>query len=263
MPPKKRSLWPSLLSATVVLSVLSLLFCSLWSMDYEWDFAFLWAYIWDQENQAPGLVLHGLWGTLRISLLSITCGTVWGLFLGLLLHLREPVSAAAAEFCVDLFRNTPVLVQLYVAYFVVGTAFEIDAEPAGILTLSLFCGAYIAEITRGQLDVFDKGQIDAARSLGFSPLQMTVHIIAPQAIRRMLPPIVGQFVSLVKDSSLVSVISLTELTKVGMSIVAVSFKSFETWFFIAALYFLINQCLSTLGKRLERRLSRGEQRVSS
>ncbi len=258
MPPRTRKAWPSLLSALIVLLLVGTLSFSLLRMDYDWDFGFLASYLWNEEEQKPGLILLGLWGTLRISFLSILFGSIWGLFLGIILHLREPVSAGAAKLCVDLFRNTPVLVQLYVAYFVVGTAFDIEAEPAGILTLSLFCGAYIAEITRGQLDVFDRGQLDAAQSLGFSPWQCARHIVAPQATRRMLPPLIGQFVSLVKDSSLVSVISLTELTKAGLGIVSVSFKSFETWFFIALLYFLVNQCLATFGRHLERRLSKGE-----
>lgn len=259
MPPRHRSRLYSVVSACVVVAVVGVLAYSLARMDYEWSFAFLWDYLWNAENNEPGLLLQGLWGTLRISLISIVTGTVWGVILGLILYAREPVSLFAARVCVDLFRNTPVLVQLYVAYFVVGTAFDIGAETAGVLTLSLFCGAYIAEMTRGQLDTFEKGQLDAARSLGLTPWQIAAHIIAPQATRRMLPPLVGQFVSLVKDSSLVSVISLTELTKAGLNIVAVSFKSFETWFVVAALYLAVNQCLSSLGRLLEERLSRGER----
>jgi polar amino acid transport system permease protein len=259
MPPRKRSLFYSLLSALIVIGAVGVLTYSLVKMDYDWSFGFLWQYVWNAETNKPGLLLHGLWGTLRIALVAILIGTLWGVALGLILFAREPVSLFAGRLCVDLFRNTPVLVQLYVAYFVIGTAFDISAETAGVLTLSLFCGAYIAEMTRGQLDSFEKGQLDAARSLGLTPMQIGVHIVAPQAARRMLPALVGQFVSLVKDSSLVSVISLTELTKAGLNIVAVSFKSFETWFLIAALYLLINQCLSSAGRLLEEHLSKGQQ----
>jgi polar amino acid transport system permease protein len=241
-------------------------------MDYEWSFGFLGEYFWHsgvietdgygneyQGRGGPGLLLQGLWGTLRISFFSICLGIVWGVALGLILTLREPVSAFTARLVVDLFRNTPVLVQLYVAYFVVGTAFGIEAEAAGILTLGLFCGAYIAELTRVQLEVFDKGQLDAARSLGFSLWQTASHVVIPQVVRRMLPALVNQLVSLVKDSSLVSVISLMELTKAGLNIVSLTFRSFETWFVIAAMYFVINQALSTFGRKLERRLAKGEE----
>ena len=265
MPPHSRSLWTSIASLTVIAVALFILTYSVLSMDYEWNYAFLADYFWQPAEEGstaggrPGLLLEGLWGTIRISAVSIFFGTIWGIFLGLVLYYREPVSAAAAKLIVNIFRNTPLLVQLYVAYFVVGTAFSLEAEPAGILTLSLFCGAYIAEITRGQLETFEKGQLEAAASLGLSPVQTAVHIVLPQASRRMMPPLIGQFVSLVKDSSLVSVISIMELTKAGLNIVSVSFKSFETWFVIAALYFVLNQLVASLGARLEHHLSRSER----
>lgn len=265
MPPRRRSIWTSLASLIIIALALFVLIYSVWSMDYEWSYAYLADYFWQpSENPAipggrPGLLLEGLWGTIRISSISIFLGSIWGTLLGLVLYLREPVSARAARLVVNIFRNTPLLVQLYVAYFVIGTAFSIEAEPAGILTLSLFCGAYIAEITRGQLDTFEKGQLEAAASLGLSPVQTAIHIVLPQISRRMMPPLVGQFVSLVKDSSLVSVISIMELTKAGLNIVSVSFKSFETWFVIAALYFVLNQLVASLGAWLEHHLSRSER----
>lgn len=261
MPPRPRRTWPSVLSAAVILVLATLLVLSVVRMDYDWHFAFLQDYIWTRSPEGslvPGLLLQGFWGTLRISFLAIAIGLACGVFLGIVMTLGEPVSLAASRFFVDVFRNTPVLVQLYVAYFVIGTAFDIGAETAGVLTLGLFCGAYIAEILRVQIEVFEKGQLDAARSLGLSALQTALCIVAPQVARRMLPALVGQLVSLVKDSSLVSVISLMELTKAGLNIVSVSFRSFETWFVIAAFYFVINQILSALGRSLERKLARAE-----
>lgn len=225
-------------------------------MDYHWDFSFLPQYLWDQETNRPGSILYGLWETLWISVVSIVMGSVLGFFIGLLLLTKEKFSRFAAVVYVDIFRNTPVLVQLYVAFFVVGTAIDLSARQAGVVTLSLFCSAYVAEIVRGTLANFEKGQIDAAKSLGFTPVQIAYHVVAPQALKRMLPPLVGQFVSLVKDSSLVSVIGIAELTKSASNIAAVTFRTLEVWFFVAVLYLCLNLVLSTFGRYLEHRLIR-------
>ncbi len=224
------------------------------NLDYEWDFAILKDYFWDPIGQKPGLILQGLWITLKVSAISIVLGSLIGALIGALMMGREPISKWFSVLFVDVFRNTPVLVQLYVMYYIVGAAVEMEPETAGIVTLSLFCAAYVAEIFRGAVLEFEKGQIDAAKAIGLSPVQIALHVGAPQVLRRMLPPLVGQFVSLVKDSSLVSVISVADLTKSALNIVSVTFKSFETWFVIAILYFALNTILSTYGRYLERRL---------
>ncbi|MFW7379796.1 MAG: amino acid ABC transporter permease [Oligoflexus sp.] len=244
----------SLLTIVLLGAIFGLIWHSFISLEYDWDFSFLWHYLWEPETNRPGLILQGLWGTLYISALSILFGSITGIFIGLLLIGKEPFARHAAKLFVDVFRNTPVLVQLYVFYFIVGTALDLQPETAGILTLSLFCSAYVAEIFRGTLLEFEKGQIDAAKSIGLKPWQIARYVIAPQALRRMLPPLVGQFVSLVKDSSLVSIISVTDLTKSALNVVAVSFRSFETWFVIALIYFALNFLLSSYGRYLERRL---------
>ncbi|MES2746558.1 MAG: amino acid ABC transporter permease [Bdellovibrionota bacterium] len=244
----------SLLSLLVLSAAAWFMFKSFSYLDYDWDFAFLKDYLWDSVNNAPGLILQGLWVTLKVSLLSIVWGTIIGVMVGAFMMAREPVLKWFSVIFVDVFRNTPVLVQLYVMYFIVGTAIEMDPETAGIVTLSLFCAAYVAEIFRGAVLEFEKGQIDAAKSMGLSPLQIAYHVAAPQVLRRMLPALVGQFVSLVKDSSLVSVISVADLTKSALNIVSVSFKSFETWFVVAILYCIVNTILSSYGRYLERRL---------
>lgn len=254
---QKLSLWYSLISAVALLVLAFTVGHSFYNLGYDWDFIFLKDYFWDPSTDQPGLILVGLWGTIYISVISIICGSVFGVLCGLLLTSKEPVSRTAAILYVDIFRNTPVLVQLYVVYFIVGTAVEMSPEVAGILTLSLFCSAYVAEIFRGTLLEFERGQIDAAQALGLNSFQLIRFVMAPQILRRMLPPLIGQFVSLVKDSSLVSVISVVDLTKSAMNVVAVSFRSLETWFVIAVIYFSLNFILSSLGRRLERRLRVG------
>ena len=244
----------SLLAALGLAALALLVWHSFASLDYDWQFGFLADYFWDADSGEPGLLIRGLWGTIYISVISILLGSIAGIIVGLILLGQEPISKHFFRFYVDVFRNTPVLVQLYVVYYIVGTALDLSPEVAGIFTLSMFCSAYVAEIFRGTIAEFEKGQIDAAKSLGLSPLQLSLYIIAPQALRRMLPPLIGQFVSLVKDSSLVSIISVTDLTKSALSVVAVSFRSFETWFVVALIYFGLNLLLSSYGRYLEQRL---------
>lgn len=261
--PEKKYPWALSAVAFVILGLfLWGLVHSFLNLDYDWNFSFLKAYIWEQETNRPGLLLQGLWGTFYVSALAIFFGTIGGFLVGLCLLSRERVSRASAFVYVEVFRNTPVLVQLYVMYFVVGTAFNMEAEQAGVVTLSLFCAAYVAEIVRGTLSTFERGQLDAARSMGLTPLQVSWHVVMPQALRSMLPPLVGQFVTLVKDSSLVSVISIMELTKAALNMVSVSFRSFETWFVVALVYLALNTILSTAGRALERRLRRDLQQAT-
>jgi polar amino acid transport system permease protein len=257
MPEKKLSLYYSFLSIFVLFGIFAILIRSFYTLDYEWDFSVLAPYIWlpASEGGGPGLFLQGLWITIKLSFLAIIFGSILGVLLGMLLVANEKVSKAAAIVYVDIFRNTPVLVQLYVAYFIVGTAFNLSGIIAGVLTMSLFCAAYVSEIFRGTIVNFERGQIDAARALGLSPFQIARKVIAPQALRSMLPPLVGQFVSLIKDSSLLSVVAIPELTKEAQNAVTVTFRSFETWFFIAFLYLFVNTVVSSFGRFLEKKLS--------
>jgi polar amino acid transport system permease protein len=257
MPDKKLPLYYSFLSFFVIAIFLAIFVRSFYQLDYSWDFSVLGPYIWlpSTEGGGPGLFLKGLWITIKMSFEGIIFGTILGVIFGMLLTTKEKIAKFAALFYVDIFRNTPVLVQLYVAYFIVGTAFNLSGPVAGVLTMSLFCSAYVAEIFRGTIANFEKGQIDAAKALGLSPFQVARKVIAPQALRNMLPPLIGQFVSLIKDSSLLSVVAIPELTKEAQNAVTVTFRSFETWFFIALLYFVVNTLVSSLGRYLEKRLS--------
>ena len=257
MPDKKLPIYYSFLSLFFILLLVAVFVRSFYQLDYSWDFSVLTPYIWlpSTEGGGPGLFLKGLWITIKMSFEAIICGTILGIIFGMLLTTQEKIAKFAALFYVDVFRNTPVLVQLYVAYFIVGTAFNLSGAVAGVLTMSLFCSAYVAEIFRGTIANFERGQIDAAKALGLSPFQVARKVIAPQALRNMLPPLIGQFVSLIKDSSLLSVVAIPELTKEAQNAVTVTFRSFETWFFIALLYFVVNTLVSSLGRYLEKRLS--------
>ena len=253
MKEKKLNLIFSIASVSLLLLFFFALYSAFKKLDYEWDFRAVISYFW--QDGKPGLILQALWGTFYVSTTSIFFGSVFGIAFGLLLVSREPVARKATYWYVEVFRNTPVLVQMYISYYVIGTLFNLSSLQAGILTLSAFCAAYVAEIVRGTLQQFEKGQIEAAKSIGLTPFQTYYLVIGPQALRRMLPALVGQFVSLVKDSSLVSVLGTVDLTKAALNIVAVSFRSFETWFVIALLYLILNYSISSLGRWLERKLA--------
>lgn len=211
-----------------------------------------------QRHWTAGPLLWGLWTTLWISVVSGALGLFVGLFAGLCRLSKNPTLHDLSTLYVELVRGTPLLVQIFIFYFFIGTVLNLSREFAGVAALALFTGAYVAEIVRAGVQSIARGQDEAARSLGLSAPQAMRHVILPQAFKRVLPPLAGQFISLVKDTSLVSVIAITELTKSGREAITTSFSTFEIWFCVAALYLVINLPLSHLASRLERRLGQSD-----
>ena len=203
----------------------------------------------------PGILLEGLWLTLKISLASLLVALVLGLAAGLGRVADNPAARNLAATYVEIIRGTPLLVQIFIMYFFVGTVLELSAFAAGVTALAVFTGAYVAEIIRAGIEAVPRGQMEAARSLGMNYFQAMRHVILPQAIRKSLPPLAGQFINLIKDSSLVSVMALTDLTKAGREVVSSTFAPFEVWFTVAALYLILTGILSWLVRRLELRMS--------
>lgn len=215
---------------------------------YQYD------YIASKTETKAGPILNGLWVTLKISFLAAILTFVIGIVVAMmklspLVFLRD-----IASVYITIVRGTPLLVQIFLFYFIVANIFELDRFVAGVLSLGIFFGAYMAEILRGAIQSIDKGQLEAANSLGISKYQAMRYIILPQAFKRALPTLVGEMIALIKDSSLVSVIAITDLTKVGKEIVANTFSPFETWIVIALLYLCITSTLSYVGHRLEKRM---------
>nr|WP_239482155.1 amino acid ABC transporter permease [Pseudomonas insulae] len=210
------------------------------------------------RHWAAGPLLWGLWTTLWISVVSGAFGLLIGLATGLCRLSKNPTLRDLSTVYVELVRGTPLLVQIFIFYFFIGTVLNLSREFAGVAALALFTGAYVAEIVRAGVQSIAKGQDEAARSLGLTAPQTMRHVILPQAFKRVLPPLAGQFISLVKDTSLVSVIAITELTKSGREAITTSFSTFEIWFCVAALYLLINLPLSQIANRLERRLAQSD-----
>ena len=212
-------------------------------------------YIAKKSEKKVGPVLEGLWVTLKISFFAAILTFIIGIVVALMKLSSYQFLKDIATVYITIVRGTPLLVQIFLFYFIVANIFELDRFIAGVLALGIFFGAYMAEVLRGAIQSIDKGQLEAANSLGISKYQAMRYIILPQAFKRALPTLVGEMIALVKDSSLVSVISITDLTKVGREIVSNTFSPFETWFVIALVYLTITSTMSYMGHKLEKKMA--------
>jgi polar amino acid transport system permease protein len=202
-----------------------------------------------------GPLLVGLWTTLWLSAAASVLGMIIGLVTGLCRVSQNLTLRNLSITYIELIRGTPLLVQIFIFYFFLGTVLDISRIVAGISALAIFAGAYVAEIIRAGIQSIPKGQMEAARSLGMNVPQAMIYIILPQAFKRTLPPLAGQFISLIKDSSLVSVIAITDLTKSGREVITSTFATFEIWFVVAFLYLMLTMVLSQVIAWVERRLA--------
>ena len=212
-------------------------------------------YIATKSQKKTGPILNGLWVTLKISFFAAILTFILGTIVAFMKLSSYQFLKDIATVYITIVRGTPLLVQIFLFYFIVANIFELDRFVAGVLALGIFFGAYMAEILRGAIQSIDKGQLEAANSLGITKFQAMRYIILPQAFKRALPTLVGEMIALIKDSSLVSVISITDLTKVGKEIVANTFSPFETWIVIALVYLSITSVLSYVGHKLEKRMA--------
>ncbi len=213
----------------------------------------------------PGILLQGMWLTLKVSLYSIIFGILIGLIGGIARISKNPALKWTAVTYVELVRGSPLLVQIFIWYFVLATLFnellkkygfgEIEALWYGVAALAGFTGAYVTEIVRAGIQSIHRGQNEAARSLGMSATQAMLYIILPQAMRRILPPLAGQFISLIKDSSLLGMIAIRELTKATREAITISLAPYEFWFVCAFLYLVLTFTLSMFVQYLERRMA--------
>jgi glutamine transport system permease protein len=217
------------------------------------------------DNSIIGLVkstypilLEGLKMTVILTVVSIAIALVLGIVFGLFRVSRSIWLRAIGTTFVDVFRGTPLLVQAFFIYFGIPSAlgFQMSALTAGIITLSLNAGAYMTEIVRGGIQSVDKGQMEAARSLGVGYLPTMRKVILPQAVRTMIPSYINQFVITLKDTSILSVIGIAELTQTGRIIIARNFQSFNMWLIIGIIYFVVIMALTKLSDRLEKRISK-------
>ena len=220
---------------------------------WQWFQVPKYLYTFEEGNFTAGPLLEGLKVTLYITGISMVLTYIIGLVTALLRLSDSIIGRVTARVYLEVARNTPLIVQLFFIYFVVAPVLGIDRLFAAILALSLFEGAYASEIYRSGIVSLPKGQWGACHSLGLTGFDTYRTVILPQAIRRVLPPLTSQTISLIKDSSLVSVIAVYEMTMQANAIVAETFLTFEIYFTIAAIYLLITVFLSQVVALLERR----------
>lgn len=216
----------------------------------------------DLMAQAMPLLLTGAAVTVKITALSVLLGIIIGLFVGIARISTYRVVHWLAAVYVDFLRGTPLLVQIFLVYFAlpVVTGQRIDPFVAAIAACSINSSAYVAEIFRAGIQSIDAGQMEAGRSLGMTWLQTMRYIIVPQAARRVIPPLGNEFIALLKDSSLVSVIGFEELTRRGQLIIARTYASLEIWLCVAIIYLVMTVSISRLVAWLERRYKIDDQR---
>jgi arginine/lysine/histidine/glutamine transport system substrate-binding/permease protein len=208
--------------------------------------------------QAFPTLLQGALVTLQLTIISIVFGLIGGSLIGIIrLSPIAPVRWVARAY-VDFFRGTPLLLQIFMIYFglpailqELGLTFSFDRLTAGVIALSLNSAAYIAEVVRAGIQSIEPGQAEAAQSLGLSSVQTMIYIIFPQAFRRMIPPLGNDFISLLKDTSLVSVIGFEELLRKGQLIIADNYRAFEIYAGVAVIYLCLTLLFSQAFSRLE------------
>ena len=198
-------------------------------------------------------ILKGLWLTLQISFISIVLSTIFGTILAVMRNGKNKLLNLIASIYIEFVRNVPNLLWIFTIFLV----FQIKSTPAGIISFTVFTSAALAEIIRGGLNAIDPGQTEAGLSQGFTQFQILRYIILPQAIRKMLPAIISQFVTVIKDTSLLySVIALQELFGSAQILMGRYFEAeqvFALYLLVAAIYFLINFAISSFSRKLSQR----------
>ncbi|ABU73844.1 amino acid ABC transporter permease [Vibrio campbellii] len=242
--------------AVLLIAIVWVLDSGAQAMGYQWQWERVPDYIafYEEGEWWPAELIEGLIVTLKISAISLFFTLVIGLVTALLRLSNSKVGNAIGTTYVELIRNTPLLVQIYLLYFVFGPVIGLDRFSTAVLALSLFQGAYTAEIFRAGLNSIPKGQFEATKSLGLSPLFAYKDVILPQVLQRTLPPLTNEVVSLIKNSSIVSVMAIFDLTTEARNIVSETAMPFEIWFTVAAIYLALTLSLSGLSAWLEHKL---------
>lgn len=207
-------------------------------------------------NSIP-LLIAGAGITVEITAISVALGLVIGMFVGIArISTIKPLRWLAAVY-IDFLRGTPLLVQIFLIYFALPVILGQRVDPflAAITACGINSGAYIAEIFRAGIQAIDEGQMEAGRSLGMTWVQTMRYIIVPQAFKNIVPPLGNEFIALLKDSSLVSVIGFEELTRRGQLIIARTYGSLEIWICVALIYLVMTLTISRLVAYLEKRLA--------
>lgn len=210
--------------------------------------------IWEGRE----LLLQGLLATLALSAVAIVTSTVIGFVVGFVRYTRVPVLSTIFRVYLEIFRGTPLLIQLLFVFF--GAAYLrldwVTVFMAGVIAITLYQGAYISEVFRGGFESVPVGQREAATTLGLSRYHINKDVIFPQTILVVIPPLFGQYLTLIKNTALVSVIGFSDLVRQGQAIIERGANSFAVYLFIGVLFFAFNYPLSVLARKIEERIIR-------
>ena len=275
-----------ILLTAIILTVAYIVIKMKTDLHYKWDWSSVVSYIIRYDSikmsYVPGLLISGLIVTFKLSVWSTIFASMIGLVMGLMRIYGSAALRLTSLIYVGIVRNIPSIVFIFIFYFFIsgqiadafsfgslssspGVVAFLFSSPAmlpvfisAVLTLALYEGAYMTEIVRAGVESVEKGQSEAADALGLTWYQKMRHIVLPQAFKRILSPMAGQIISVIKDSAIVSVISVQELTFRGTELMASTYKTYEIWITITAMYFLLTYSCSVLVAGIEKRMqSRG------
>lgn len=208
------------------------------------------------KNSLPSLI-SGLGVTMKIAVFALIIATIAGIIFGLMSISKSKILRGISTVYIYIVRGTPLMIQAVFIYLGLGQVLNVRFDPvlAGIVILGFNAGAYLSEIFRGGIEAVDKGQMEAARSLGLSNSKAMIKVVLPQAIKIMIPSILNQFIIAIKDTSILSVIGIRELMQSGQIIVGTTYKAFEIYGMVAMMYLIIITILTLISKTIERRLA--------
>lgn len=227
------------------------------SMGYNWQWYRVpqYFYTFTDDGFQWGEISLGLVKSLELSVVAFVIAVLIGLGVALLRLSELVIGKLLATLFLEFVRNMPLLVLLYLFYYVLGPIFNLDRYWASILCLAVYHAALVSEIFRAGINAVPVGQWEAARSVGMSESQLYRYVVLPQSVRFMLPPLTGEAVNMIKSSAIVSVIAVAELTTIGRNIISDTYMSFEIWFTIAAVYLIMTLMLSILVSVVEHRFA--------
>jgi glutamine transport system permease protein len=222
-------------------------------LPFDFEYRVMW--------ESVPVLLMGVRYTIIITAGGLFFGFILGTLSGFMKISRNPILPKIAGIYIESIRGTPLMVQVMFLYFGMPLAIGMRIPPltASIVAIAVNSGAYIAEVVRGAVQSIEKGQVEAGRSIGLSRYQTMLYVVWPQAFRRMIPPLGNQFIISLKDTSLLVVIGMGELTRTGQEIIADNFRAFEVWITVAIMYLVLTRTLSYFLNMIERRMSVSER----
>ena len=243
-------------SLAVLVAVCYGLFYLFSTTDYPWKWYRIWEFfvVFDEGSWWAGEFLYGMEQTVYIVLASLLLSFLIGAVIASASFARGKIANGFAKAYVTFVRNTPVLVQIYLMYFILSPIFGMDRFATGVIVLSIYEGAFVAEIIRGTIQSVNRGQWEASYSLGMNKFNALIKVILPQALKLLIPPMTNVSINLLKYSSIVSVIAVADLTTVGRDLISETYLTLEIWIAIAVLYWILAGGFATVGRFLEKRI---------